>query len=71
MLPEDTEGEPVPFTALRPPGEDRCSTPSTAGELSLLCLREVEEESKGAGKKAETENVSYLYSSIISFQCCC
>lgn len=39
-LPEDTEGEPVPFADLRPLGEDLCSTLSTAGELSLLRLIE-------------------------------
>lgn len=33
--PDDTEGEPD----LRPLGEDLCSVQSTAGELSLLCLR--------------------------------
>lgn len=36
---EPPEGDPVPFTATRRvPGDDRCSTPSTTGELSLLCL---------------------------------
>lgn len=38
--PDDTEGDPVLFTDLWPPGEGRCSTPSTAGELSLLRLME-------------------------------
>lgn len=33
--PDDTDGEPD----LRLLGEDLCSVPSTAGELSLLCLR--------------------------------
>lgn len=36
--PDDTDGEFVLFTDLRPLGEDLCSTPSTAGELSRLCL---------------------------------
>lgn len=35
---DDTDGDPVLFTDLRPLGEDRCSVLSTAGELSLLCL---------------------------------
>lgn len=37
---DDTEGDPVLFTDLRPLGEDRCSMLSTAGELSLLRLME-------------------------------
>lgn len=36
--PDDTGVELVPFTDLRPLGEDLCSTPSTAGELSRLGL---------------------------------
>lgn len=36
--PDDTEGDPVLFVVLRPLGEDLCSTPSTAGELSRLRL---------------------------------
>ncbi len=36
--PDDTEGDPVLLTDLRPLGEDLCSTPSTAGELSRLLL---------------------------------
>lgn len=35
---EDTDGDPVLFTDLRPLGEDLCSMLSTAGELSRLCL---------------------------------
>lgn len=37
---EDTDGDPVLFTDLRPLGEDLCSMLSTAGELSRLCLME-------------------------------
>ena len=35
---DDTEGDPVLFADFRPLGEDLCSTPSTAGELSRLRL---------------------------------
>lgn len=43
--PDDTEGEPD----LRPLGEDLCSVPSTAGELSLLCLRGATKSNRGGG----------------------
>ena len=36
--PVDTKGDPVLLTDIRPLGDDLCSTPSTAGELSRLCL---------------------------------
>lgn len=36
--PDDTEGEPELVPDLRPLGEDLCSMPSTAGELSRLRL---------------------------------
>lgn len=36
--PDDTDGEFVLFADLRPLGEDLCSTPSTAGEVSRLWL---------------------------------
>lgn len=46
--PDDTEGEPD----LRPLGEDLCSVPSTAGELSLLCLRGAAESKRGRDVKS-------------------
>lgn len=65
--PDDTEGEPVPFADLRPLGEDLCSTPSTAGELSRLRLwggsvdgEKWSRKNKTKKNKKETTNVTLV-----------